>query len=112
MVWFVWFCSGGSSSLRWPMWFGACWDTAFLCYLLSSNRDDSVQKIAGILTICRANCVRTVCTCMCWLYFISKNESINAFGTTGLDLLFLTGRVWRIFALLLYSALFSLAVLG
>jgi hypothetical protein len=62
----------------------------FLCYLLSSIRDDSVQKTAGILTICHANCVRTVSVCMCWLFFISRNENINGFGTTGLNFLFLT----------------------
>jgi hypothetical protein len=33
--------------------------SVFLCYLLSSNRDDSVQKTAASLPFCRANCVRT-----------------------------------------------------
>ncbi len=96
---------------RWSAWFGACRVTASLCYLLSSNRDDSVQKTAASLPFCRANCVRTVCTCMCLFCFLSKNENINGFGTIGLNFLFLTKSVWRIFALLLYSALFSLVVL-
>jgi hypothetical protein len=52
------------------------------------------KKTAGILTICRANCVRTVCICMCWFCFISKNENINGSGTIGLDFLFLTKSVW------------------
>ncbi len=85
-----WFYFGGLPIFRWSAWFEACWVTASLCYLLSSNRDDSVQKTAGILTICRANCVRTVCICMCWFCFISKNENINGFGITGLNFLFLT----------------------
>ncbi len=49
---------------------------------------------------------------MCWFYFISKNENINGFGTIGLNFLFLTKSVWRIFALLLYFALFSLVGFG
>ncbi len=48
------------------------------------------KKTAGILTICRANCVRTVCIFMSGSCFISKNENINGFGTTGLNFLFLT----------------------
>jgi hypothetical protein len=92
-----WHYHGGLPFFRWSAWFGACRATASLCYLLSSNRDDSFQKTAGILTICRANCVRTVCICMCWFCFLSKNENINGLGTTGLDFLFPTWRVWRIF---------------
>ena len=61
-----WCCSGGLSSLRWSTWFGACWVTAFLCYLLSSNRDDSVQKTAASLPfaarIASEPCV-LVCVC-------------------------------------------------
>ena len=110
MVWFAWFCSGGSSSLRWSTWFGACWVTASLCYLLSSNSDDSFQKKAS-LPFCRANCAKTVCTCMCLFCFLSKNENNNGFDTIGLNFLFLTKSVWRIFILLLYFALFSLVVL-
>jgi hypothetical protein len=43
------------------------------------------KKTAGILTICRASCVRTVCTCMCLFCFLSKNENNNAFGIIGLN---------------------------
>jgi hypothetical protein len=53
-----------------------------------------------------------VCICMCWFCFISKNVNINGFGTDGLNSLFLTKSVWRIFALLCFFALLSLAVLG
>jgi hypothetical protein len=42
-----WYCFGGFSSLRWFTWFGVCWVTAFLCYVLPSNRDDSFQKNCG-----------------------------------------------------------------
>ena len=106
-----WYYFGGLSFLSWSTWFGACWVTASLCYLLSSNRDDSFQKIKASLPFCRANCARTVCTCMCLLCFLSKNENNNGFGTIGLGFLFLTKSVWRIFILLLYFALFSLVVL-
>jgi hypothetical protein len=39
------------------------------------------------LLFARANCVRTVSICMCWLFFICRNENINGVGTTGLDFL-------------------------
>ncbi len=83
-----WYCFGGFSSLRWFTWFGVCWVTAFLCYVLSSNRDDSFQKTKASLPFCRANCTRTVCTCMCLLCFLSKNENNNGFGTIGLAFFF------------------------
>jgi len=61
-----WYYFGGLSSLRWSTWFGACWVTASLCYLLSSNRDDSVQKTAASLPfaarIASEPCV-LVCVC-------------------------------------------------
>jgi len=74
-----WYYFGGLSFFRWSAWFEAYWVIVSLCYLLSSNRDDSVQKTAGILTICRANRARTVCTCMCLFCFLSKNENNNGF---------------------------------
>ncbi len=104
LVWWVVF-------LRWLTWFGACRVTASLCYLLSSNRDDSFQKTKVSLPFCRANCAKTVCTCMCLFCFLSKNENDNGFGTIGLNFLFLTKGVWPIFLLLLYFALFSLVAL-
>ncbi len=53
-------------------------------YLPSSNRDDSFQKQAS-LPFCRANCAKTVCTCMCSFRFLSRNENNNGFGTVGLN---------------------------
>jgi len=38
------------------------------------------KKNAGILTICRASCVRTVSTFMCLFRFLSKIENNNGFG--------------------------------
>jgi hypothetical protein len=45
------------------------------------------KKNAGILTICRANCVRTVSACICLLCFLSKNEINNGFGAICLGFL-------------------------
>ncbi len=57
---------GGLSVLSWLTWFGACWVTASLFYLLSSNRDDSFQKAAASLPfaarIASEPCV-LVCVC-------------------------------------------------
>ncbi len=103
-----WCCFGGLSSLRWSTWFGACWVTAFLCYLLSSNRDDSFQKTKASLPFCHANRARTVSTCMCLFCFISRNENNNGFDAIGLNFLFLTKSVWQRLILMLYFALFSL----
>ncbi len=75
----------GCHFFRWSAWFGACRVTASLCYSLSSNRDDSFQKTKASLPFCRANCARTVCTCMCLFCFLSINENNNGFGTIGLN---------------------------
>ena len=85
----------GSSVVLWWVVFVWCFSVVevlagycILCYLLSSKRDDSFQKTrASLPSFCHANCVRTVSICMCWLFFICRNENINGVGTTGLDFL-------------------------
>ncbi len=80
MVLFAWFCSGGSSSLRWSTWFGACWITR-LCVICFHQRGMIASKKLGqpYLLFARANCARTVSTFMCLFCFLSKNENNNGF---------------------------------
>jgi len=80
-----WYYSGGLSFLRWSAWFETCWVTASLCYLLSSNRDDSVQKTRASLPFMPARIAPEPCTCVCLFCFLSKNENNNGFDTIGLN---------------------------
>ena len=88
----------GSSVALWWVVFVWCFSVVevlagycILCYLLSSKRDDSFQKLGHpYLLFARANCAKTVSICTCRFLFICRNENIHGFGTTGLNFLLLT----------------------
>jgi hypothetical protein len=75
--WFVFF--------RWSAWSETCWVTASLCYLLSSNRDDSFQKEKTSSVFLPRDLRQNRGTCVCLFCFLSKNENNNGFGTIGLN---------------------------
>ncbi len=80
-----WYYSGGFSFFRRSAWFGICWVTASLCYLLSSNRDDSFQKEKTSSVFLPRELRQNRGTCVCLFCFLSKNENNNGFGTIGLN---------------------------
>jgi hypothetical protein len=75
----------GCLFLRWSAWFETCWVTASLCYLLSSNRDDSCQKEKTSSVFLPRELRQNRGTCVCLFCFLSKYENNNGFGTIGLN---------------------------